>query len=153
MRSGRGGLSARPECVESPPHPKPSLRSGFDLSPQAGRGKGASNAGALDLPFVLEYVALGVLGLDAETLRAVRDIAEPDIRILGNRNSAFHRQHQAVVLPHPQFVDEEGRNIELRDLVHLQAGIVRMTDHDLGFARPAYRPLAGLGKLPEAHLA
>src|ERR1700756_1999683 len=25
--------------AESPPHPKPSLRSGFDLSPQAGRGE------------------------------------------------------------------------------------------------------------------
>jgi hypothetical protein len=27
------------EYVESPPHPKPSLRFGFDLSPQAGRGE------------------------------------------------------------------------------------------------------------------
>ena len=28
--------------VENPPHPKPTLRSGFDLSPQAGRGEGAA---------------------------------------------------------------------------------------------------------------
>jgi len=35
----RGSLRES-ECVESPPHPKPSLRYGFDLSPQAGRGEG-----------------------------------------------------------------------------------------------------------------
>ena len=35
-----------------------------------------SNPGIVDLPFVLEHVALGVLGLEAETLRAVRDIGE-----------------------------------------------------------------------------
>jgi len=35
--AGEGTLRES-ECVESPPHPKPSLRSGFDLSPQAGRG-------------------------------------------------------------------------------------------------------------------
>src|SRR5207253_8291392 len=32
------GTIRESECVESPPHPKPALRSGFDLSPQAGRG-------------------------------------------------------------------------------------------------------------------
>jgi cytochrome c oxidase assembly protein subunit 15 len=32
------GTLRESECVENPPHPKPSLRSGFDLSPQAGRG-------------------------------------------------------------------------------------------------------------------
>ncbi len=35
--TGEGTLRES-ECVESPPHPKPSLRSGFDLSPHAGRG-------------------------------------------------------------------------------------------------------------------
>jgi hypothetical protein len=37
------GTLRESECVESPPHPKPSLRSGFDLSPQAGRGKEAAS--------------------------------------------------------------------------------------------------------------
>src|ERR1700754_2589435 len=35
------GTFRETECVESPPHPKPSLRYGFDLSPQAGRGEEA----------------------------------------------------------------------------------------------------------------
>src|SRR6201989_1190443 len=34
-----GCVPRESSAVESPPHPKPSLRSGFDLSPQAGRGK------------------------------------------------------------------------------------------------------------------
>src|SRR5947209_10680978 len=113
----------------------------------------ASSAGAFDLPLMFEYVTLGVLGLDAEMLRTVRHVSKFNIRVLGNRNSAFHREHQTVVLPDPQFIDEESRNIQLRDLVHLQARIVRMTHHDLRFARPAYRSLRRFGKLPEAHLS
>jgi hypothetical protein len=35
------GTLRESERVDSPPHPKPSLRFGFDLSPQAGRGKGS----------------------------------------------------------------------------------------------------------------
>jgi hypothetical protein len=33
------GILRESVCMESPPHPKPSLRFGFDLSPQAGRGE------------------------------------------------------------------------------------------------------------------
>jgi len=42
LECGRAGTLRDSECVESPPHPKPSLRFGFDLSPQAGRGKEAA---------------------------------------------------------------------------------------------------------------
>ena len=35
------------------------------------QGEVASNPGILDLPFVLEDVAVGVLGLGAETLRGI----------------------------------------------------------------------------------
>ena len=52
-----------------------------------------------------------------------------------------------------QLVDEERWNIELRDLIHLQAGIIRMTDHDLRLARAAGRTFAGLCELPVTHLA
>src|SRR5882672_7521624 len=122
-------------------------------APATGRYRAASNPGAVDLPFILEHVALGVLGLDAETLRAVRNIGESNIGVFRDRNAAFHRKHQIVVLPYPQFIDEEGRNIELRDLIHLQTGIVRVADHDLGFASAARWTLAGLCELPEPHLA
>ena len=40
-----------------------------------------------------------------------------------------------------QLVDEEGGNIELRDLVHLQARIVGMADHELRLADAARRRL------------
>jgi len=62
-----------------------------------------------DLPFVLKHVAFGVPGLDAETLCTVRNKGESNIGIFRNRNAAFHRQNQAVILPQPQFIDEEGR--------------------------------------------
>src|SRR3954466_1045598 len=81
--------------------------------PPASAGSHRSNAGAFDLPLVAEDVALRVLCLDTDALRAIGDVGEPDIRILGDGNPALHRQHQAFVLPDPQFVDEEGWNIEL----------------------------------------
>ena len=41
----------------------------------------------------------------------------------------------------------------MRDLVHLQAGIVGMTDHDLSFTRAAGRSLIVPAELPVFHLA
>ena len=38
-------------------------------------------------------------------------------------------------------------------LIHLQTGIVRMSDHDLGLADAACRTLAGFFELPQSHLA
>jgi hypothetical protein len=34
-------------------------------------------------------------------------VGESDLGILRNRNSALHRQNQPVVLPHPQFIDDD----------------------------------------------
>ena len=44
-----------------------------------------------------------------------------------------------VVLPQPQPIDVKGGNIKLCDLVHLQARVVRMADHDLGIAHAVRR--------------
>ncbi len=80
-------------------------------------GSGASHTGVLDVPFLLEHVAFGIPGHGAEALRTIRNIGEADIGIFRNRDPAFHRQHQTVVLPQPQFVDEEGLNWDQSSLM------------------------------------
>src|SRR6516165_5986305 len=103
-------------------------------------------------PFALEYVAAGVGRLDPEGGRAVREVVEADIWVLRDRNAALHCEHELVTLPDPQIPYEKRRNIKQRDLVALQPRIVRMTDHDLGFALPARRAVTRFGELPKAHL-
>ena len=49
--------------------------------------RAASNAWVLDLPFVLEDVTLGVFGLDANALCAIRHIGEANVGIFRNGNS------------------------------------------------------------------
>jgi hypothetical protein len=62
------GTLRESECVESSPHPRPSLRSGLDLSPQAGRGKkSATHLNGLPAPTMrgmdapLNHIAIAVV--------------------------------------------------------------------------------------------
>src|SRR5579864_4129756 len=103
-------------------------------------------------PFAFEYMAAGVGRLDPKGAGAIREIAEADIWVLRDRNAALHSEHELVALPDPQIPHEKGRDVKQRDLVTLQARIVRMTDHDLGFAQAARRAVTRSGELPKAHL-
>ncbi len=96
---------------------------------------------------------VGVLGLGPNLPGGAGTVSETDIRVFRDRDTAVHGQDQLVVLPDAQIVDEERRDIEMGDLIHLQAGIVGMPDHQLGLAGAAGEGIPGFCKLSETHLA
>src|SRR6185503_11541119 len=57
-----------------------------------------------------------------------------------------------IALPDLHLMDEIGRRVEARNLIHLQSGIVRMTDHELSVAQVDCSAVGGAGELPKPQL-
>src|SRR4029077_10439591 len=142
---GSGISAGAPAVATAGPSTNPKMIAAFAapsnraciLSRGSIRGRGHIEA-------LLPTAVHGVGGNDLNRALSGGDEGEGDDRIRGERNVSVEIEDLAVTVGHGQLIDIARRRVVTRQLIHLHAVEIGMTDHQGRLYR-----LAGGGPLPE----